>query len=788
MIQEEIARLTGTLKFNVDNRPLIAFEKRLEKVTGMLQQFGAAANKKFNIKVSLDSKTLRAQLEKATNTKITFKNFAVSEEALAATSKKICDQLDKTPIRLNNIKVDVAELVAQKRFMRTLLGQMQVKLPVFINLTDADKQLRGWKKETESKYKLKIDADISQARFIANVRKSLRAAQGKVGSLNVKIADPHLRLTVDQANLRAQIRQAISQHEFDVRVRVRRSAGGEGSPRGGRAGAVGGGIMGAGMGFMRGAIPGLGAAFAFSQLNQINQQMQAQQNAMTAVMGSEQAGAAQSEWVKNLSNTIGMDYRAVAPSYNKMLASGQTSGLSTESVQNIFKGISEYGRTMGLDPESMKGSMRAVEQMMNKGQVMSEELKGQLAERMPGAISAMAEAAGFGKGPDAVAKLFKAMENGEVKSNAVLEKFSGILAERARQGGALAKAMESTAAQQARMNNAFSDTVKVFSQAGFDAGMGKFFKAMAEGMKDAEPGIKALGDAFNMLIEPVNAVINVGGTLLGMLPKIAELFGLTGGQLAALGVTAGIVMLPFGGIAAAIASIGLALDDLIVYSEGGDSLFGRWVADTPGAQEAVDSLKASAQSLGDTIKGALTSTMEFAKGLEGLSLSDMLLTTLKEVKAILDLINSAIQKTSSLIGAARSFNNGDMSGGAKQLDQFGASNSLWNTMRGNNEAFNQATQGPSASDVFSSKFWLGNMAGGGATSKEDENTAILGQIRDGLNARGAAPLPPIQLTMPITVESGGSLDTNAATSLKERVEGVIRDVISDAMIGLKENK
>jgi tape measure domain-containing protein len=644
MIQEEIARLTGTLKFNVDARPLAAFEKKLAGVTTMLQQFGAAANKKFNIKVSLDSRTLRAQMEKAVNTKIVFKNFQASDTALLEVSKKICEKLDKTPIRLSNIKVDVADLIAQKRFMRTLLGQMQVKLPVTISMKEAEKQLRDWKKGTESKYKLKIDADISQAKFIKNVKESLMAAKGKIGAMQIDLKDPKLKLHVDQAALRAQIRAAISEHQFTVRTRVSNTGGGGSRSRSVREGAIGGGVAGAGMGFMRGAIPGLGAAFAFSQLNQINQQMQAQQNAMTAVMGSEQAGQQQSAWVKSLSDTIGMDYRQVAPSYNKMLASGQTSGMSTESVQNIFKGVSEYGRTMGLDSESMKGSMRAIEQMMNKGQVMSEELKGQLAERMPGAMSAMAEAAGFGTDEKGVAKLMDAMKNGDVKSTAVLEKFSKILSERARAGGALDKAMESTAAQQARMNNAFSDLVASFSKAGFDAGMGRFFKAMADAMRDADPGIRSLGEAFNMLIEPVAAVINVVGVLIGLIPKIGALFGLTGAQVTALGVAFGLMMSPIGMVIGAIGVLGLALDDLIGFAEGKDSLFGRWLAESPEMQQAFNDLAASSKEFGTNIKAALDGAMELGGTLKGLSFPEMLTATMKELNALMETFNAAVTR------------------------------------------------------------------------------------------------------------------------------------------------
>lgn len=778
MIQEEIARLTGTLKFNVDARPLAAFEKKLASVTQMLQQFGVAANKKFNIKVSLDSRTLRAQLEKATNTKITFKNFSVSEEALMVVSKKICERLDKTPIRLSNIKVDVADLIAQKRFMRTLLGQMQVKLPVTISLKEAEMQLRNWKKGTESKYKLKIDADISQARFIANVRKSLMAAKGKIGAMTIDLKDPKLKLAVDQNALRAQIRAAISQHEFTVRTRVSNASGGT-SRRTPREAAVGGGLMGAGMGFMRGAIPGLGAAFAFSQLNKINQEMQGQSLAMTAVMGSEAAGAEQSKWVKDLSNTIGMDYRKVAPSYNKMLASGQTSGMSTESVQNIFQGISEYGRTMGLDSEAMKGSMKAIEQMMNKGQVMSEELKGQLAERMPGAMSAMAEAAGFGTDEKGVAKLMEAMQKGTVKSTAVLEKFSAILAARARQGGALQKAMESTAAQQARMNNAFSDSVAVFSAAGFDSGMGRFFKAMADGMRDAEPGIKSLGEAFNMLIEPVNSFVNVGGTILGMLPKIGGLFGLTGGQLAALGVTAGLVMLPFGGVAAAIGAIAIAIDDLITYSEGGDSVFGRWLSSSPEAQAAMDNLAAAAKTFGENLKAALDMSIELAGGLQGLSFPEMLVNTMRELTTLMESFNAAVTR---FVKAGQYAQQTNTSGTTVEAN----ARNMMATIMGPEWVDAQLQDKYTAESAAS----LPNQADVPTRSfNPEELTAKLEELKQAFMVQDAMKLPPIEVTMPVTIGGTSSADVMSNMALMPgMVKDAMADVLRDAMINTKETK
>jgi len=650
MLVEEIARLTGTLKFNVEARPLVAFEKRLNGVINLLREFSTLANKKFTVKVALDSKSLRAQIDRATNSKILLNNVDVSKEALALQGKRIQDHLNKTTIRLDNIKVDISKLVEQKRFIKTMMGQLSTELPVKLGISKLEADLKRELKGIESRNPLKIKVDLNNNNLAIKLRRSMIEAQKRMGELKINVADPKVQLRVDRQHLINEIRAAISGQDFRIRV----GAQGNGSPSRGSQQAHSPSLTrGAGQGlstaagFARGAIPGLGAAFAFSHMNTIQQQMQAQANAMTAVMGSEGAGKEQSAWVKNLSNTIGMDYRQVAPSYNKMLASGKTSGMSTEGVQNIFQGVSEYGRVMGLDSEAMKGSMRAIEQMMNKGQVMSEELKGQLAERMPGAISAMAEAAGF-KGEDAVAKLFKAMENGEVKSKDVLEKFAAILAERSRKGDALAKAMESTAAQQARMNNAFTDAVMIFSEGGFDSGMASFFKTLADAMTRAEPLIRALGGAFDILIKPVNAVFTLLGDLGELWPDLASGVGMSEKALAALAVTVATLMLPFGPFVVALGAAALALEDLVTYSKGGNSIFGEWVKSTEGAEEAVTKLKEAWTGFTDLFKSEDTSKIkETSDIIKGIGFSDMFVATIKELTTLLNLITSVSERFSN---------------------------------------------------------------------------------------------------------------------------------------------
>lgn len=201
---------------------------------------------------------------------------------------------------------------------------------------------------------------------------------------------------------------------------------------------------------------------------------------------------------------------------------------------------------------------------------MSEELKGQLAERMPGVISAMAQAAGF-EGPNAQAELFKAMENGQVKSNEVLEKFADILAERARQGGALEQAMQSTAAQQARFNNAVTRMIELMSGSGLDEGFSRIFKSMAQFLNENEKGIEALGAAFNkfsyLVSDTLGGITNLGKAF----DILSDKLGLADDTMAILAATTLLLMTRFGRITAAVYALFLVLEDISVGMRGGDS-------------------------------------------------------------------------------------------------------------------------------------------------------------------------------------------------------------------------
>lgn len=641
MIQEEIARLTGKLVFQVDNRPLMAFEKRLNSVIDSLRQLETLANKKFNIKVQLDSRTLREQLAKASTAKVTLKDVNVSQEALAMAAKRISDKLETTPITLNKIRVDIASLIETKKLVRTLLGQMQISIPLQFQTTAADKMLRAWKKETEAKFKLKIDADISQHKFLSNVRKSLQNASMKLGP--IKIDTPDIKLKIDREHLKQEIRDVLAhiRRETSIRVDLRGDTGGRQrmvSDRSARGHAFGGGLMGAGMGFARGALPGLGAAFAIGAVNQINQQLVATNTALEAVSGSAEGYASNLKFLEDLTQEQGRNMRDVGPQFTSVLASAKAS-IGNEGVQDLFRGLTKYGTVMGLDQESMKGSMRAISQMFSKDKIQAEEAQGQLAERLPAAMQLLAEA----NGTD-VKGLREQMQKGALDPKKVLPEMARIMEKLAENNGAYAKSLESTRVAQGRMNRQFERSVKIFADGGFDKGIRNFFQTMADGMQMAEPLIKSLGGAFDVLMRPINALIKIGGEIGKNWDNIAGIFGMTGTQLTTLGVAAGVAVLPFGLLAEAIAGVALAIEDVMTYYQGGDSMFGRFLESSPEAKAALEGFTKEAKQFGEYLQLAVTNALELAGGLEGLSLPQMFIDTMRELSTILKLFNDTVDR------------------------------------------------------------------------------------------------------------------------------------------------
>ena len=111
--------------------------------------------------------------------------------------------------------------------------------------------------------------------------------------------------------------------------------------------------------------------------------------------------------------------------FTRLYASMEPAGFSGEEIRGLFTGISKAAATFGMSADKVDRVNYAFAQMASKGQVMSEELKGQLGDVLPGAMAIFAEAAGF-KGEKAISDFSQALEDGAYKGEAMKQLLTNV--------------------------------------------------------------------------------------------------------------------------------------------------------------------------------------------------------------------------------------------------------------------------------------------------------------------------------------------------------------------------
>lgn len=127
-----------------------------------------------------------------------------------------------------------------------------------------------------------------------------------------------------------------------------------------------------------------------------------------AITGSTEAAEIQLEKVRKQAELLGQDYVQLADLTKQWLAS--TKGTAIEKQQDeILQGFLSYGAVLNLPDEAMQRVVVALSQMASKGKIMSEELRQQLGEALPGAFNMLAKSMNV-----STAELNKMLEDGEV--------------------------------------------------------------------------------------------------------------------------------------------------------------------------------------------------------------------------------------------------------------------------------------------------------------------------------------------------------------------------------------
>jgi len=126
-------------------------------------------------------------------------------------------------------------------------------------------------------------------------------------------------------------------------------------------------------------------------------------------------------FVDNVQRAFGLNLETTRSGFTRLYASMAPANFDSGSIEKLFTGISAATAALQLTPDKAERVIYAFGQMASKGQIMSEELKGQLGDVLPGALAIFAKAAGM-----SVKEFSKAMEDGQFTGNRFREVFAKV--------------------------------------------------------------------------------------------------------------------------------------------------------------------------------------------------------------------------------------------------------------------------------------------------------------------------------------------------------------------------
>lgn len=210
----------------------------------------------------------------------------------------------------------------------------------------------------------------------------------------------------------------------------------------------------------RSAIAGLSLTMITRELLDAGMAAERFRNSFAAATGSMAMGQVDFAFARSEANRLGIDIQTTADSFLKLSAAAKGTALEGEPVRKIFSAVAESSRALGLSSEESKGALLAISQMMSKGTVQAEELRGQLGERMPGAFQIAARAMGV-----STAELGKMLEQGKVLSDDFLPKFAAQLQ---KEFPASAESVSGLTAEVGRLKTSFFELKTTVMESGGD--------------------------------------------------------------------------------------------------------------------------------------------------------------------------------------------------------------------------------------------------------------------------------------------------------------------------------
>lgn len=243
------------------------------------------------------------------------------------------------------------------------------------------------------------------------------------------------------------------------------------------------------------------------QILDLNDQMTALKRGFDVITGSTEKTGEALAFVRGVADKLGVGVNDLAQSYLKLTAASKGTQLEGAATEQIFSSLAGAMSVVGAGTQEVDQAMTALAQIMSKGVVSAEELRGQLGDVLPGAAQQAANALLVTN-----AEFSKMLESGEVIASEFLPKFAAQL-EKAM--GAGAGQVQTRIAAWSRLTNQLADLATGPVGAGFTsfvAGLTEKLGLLVRGAGFVSDAIGAVGRALGGIAagEPGAALEDLG--------------------------------------------------------------------------------------------------------------------------------------------------------------------------------------------------------------------------------------------------------------------------------------
>lgn len=191
-----------------------------------------------------------------------------------------------------------------------------------------------------------------------------------------------------------------------------------------------------------------------------------------ALTGSIKGANQVMDYLDKNSKELGVNILSSAKDFRVLIGASMGSNIAMGQLKETFTAVSKASMVLGMSAEDTTGIMRAFGQMISKGKVQAEELKGQIGDRLPGAIEKASRAMNV-----STYELFKMMEKGELFTDEFIPKFTKVIENDFAKG--VDKMQDSTRVALNKMANAWINAnVAIAEESGFLTGAKELAKAL----------------------------------------------------------------------------------------------------------------------------------------------------------------------------------------------------------------------------------------------------------------------------------------------------------------------